>query len=85
MDVSKVLADMEIPETQVLRKRTPMASDNQKAALNLVSAPEIVQDVVPQTSYMSKGLMAAAVFAGGYFFGKKRSPTKEDDSFAALI
>jgi hypothetical protein len=47
MDVSKVLADMEIPETQALRKRTPMASDNQKATLNLVSAPEVVQEVVP--------------------------------------
>ena len=71
MDVTKILKDMGVPE--VLKKKA-------EPTMNLVSTPE----VVPQTSYVSSGLMAAAVFAGGYLMGQKRT-TKQDDTFQAIL
>ena len=72
MDVTKVLIEMGIPET--IQKRT------ETATINLVTSPE----VLPQTNYMTSGIMAAAVFAGGYLFGKNRA-AKGDDTFAAVL
>lgn len=71
MDVTKILKDMGVPE--VLKKEV-------KPTLNLASTPE----VAPQTSYVSSGLMAAAVFAGGYLMGQKRT-SKQDDTFQAIL
>ena len=71
MDVTKILMDMGVPETLKAKPNT---------TLNLVSAPE----VAPQTSYMSNGLMAAAVFVGGYIVGQKRT-IKGDDKFEAIL
>ena len=80
MDVTKVLTEMGIPETFKRKTAVPVGAKTQKPTLNLVSTPE----VAPQTSYMSSGIMAAAVFAGGYLFGKNKS-TKGDDTFTALL
>ena len=84
MDVTKVLMEMGIPETfkrkEIPRTAVPTGGNTQEPTMNLVSSPE----VVPQTSYMSSGIMAAAVFAGGYLFGKNKS-TKGDDTFTALL
>jgi hypothetical protein len=77
MDISKVLKEMNVPEV-ILKKRRGAAPQN----LSLVST---TPGVVPQTSYMSNGLMAAAVFAGGYLYGKNRNTAAKDSNYSALL
>ena len=72
MDISKILKASKIPEF--------VTKKSSKAALSLVATPE----AAPQTSYMSSGLVFAAILAGGFVYNKKRS-NKEDDKFASLI
>ena len=79
MDITKVLKDMEIPELLSLKKRRGAAPPR----MNLVSTTP--EEVVPQTSYMSSGLMAAAVFAGGYLIGKNRNGEAKDSNYSALL
>ena len=78
MDISKVLKEMNVPEVLSLKKR----SGAPLPRLNLVST---TPEVVPQTSYMSNGLMAAAVFAGGYLYGKNRNTSAKDSNYSALL
>ena len=84
LDVTKVLNEMGVPETfknrTIPKTAVPVGGNAQEPTMNLVSSPE----VVPQTSYISSGIMAAAVFAGGYLLGKNKS-TKGDDTFTALL
>jgi len=74
MNISKVLKANNIPE--IIKKRETKA-----ATMNLVSTPE----VVPQTSYMTSGLILAAMVAGGFVYKKNQKGAKEDDQFSALI
>jgi hypothetical protein len=71
-DISKILKSSKIPETINLKRRVP-------ATMNLNSTTE----VVPQTSYMSSGLILAAIFAGGLIY--KKNAKKEDDTYEPLL
>jgi len=68
MDISKVLKASGIPETTNLKRRAP-------AAMNLMSTAE----VVPETNYMSSGIILAAIIAGGLVY--KNKTKKDDDTY----
>ena len=65
--------------SKILTKKMPQYAKN---TLSLVATPQ----VVPQTSYMSSGLVLAAMIAGGFVYRKHTSAKQnEDDIFSALI
>ena len=72
MDISKVLKASSIPETTNLKRRVP-------AAMNLMSTAE----VVPETNYMSSGIILAAIIAGGLVY--KNKTKKDDDTYGYLL
>jgi hypothetical protein len=64
---------------------TMVPKSGTKASLTLMSTPE----VVPQTSYMSSGLVLAAMIAGGLVYKNKnkkpKATEKQDDIFKHLV
>jgi hypothetical protein len=72
MDIIKVLKASNIPETVSFKRKA-------RATMNLMTATEIV----PETSYMSSGLILAAIVAGGFVY--KHNAKKDDDTFEPLL
>jgi hypothetical protein len=66
--------------SKILTKKMPQSAKN---TLSLVATPQ----VIPQTSYMSSGLVLAAIIAGGFVYRKNTSEDKksENDIFSALV
>ena len=72
-DISKVLKASNIPETISMKRRVP-------AAMNLMTTTK----VVPETNYMSNGLMLAAIIAGGFVY-KNKTKKDADDTYEPLL
>jgi hypothetical protein len=73
MDISKILKASSIPEIITSKRTVP-------ATMNLMTTTE----VVPQTSYMSSGLILAAMVAGGFVY-KNKTKKDLDDTYEPLL